>query len=325
MNSKDTLNSPKEQTKSINEMFKGLKCDFFIQRIFALFARKKLLELIKYNKQLQKMMNININDYKIYHEMFTSIELEIEPNKQGIHGEFIRIKDEDKKYYHIYFNNNKKEEIKRYELNKDDDDIVSKINVIIDHQVTSFSELFRISTCTSIKFKKFYRINITNMNYMFYSTCFLKELDLTNFKTDNVTDMSYMFCGCPVTELNLTKFKTDKVTNMKCMFSGCGQLKELNVTNFNTNNVIDMSAMFCGCKSLKQLNLANFNTNNVKEMYNMFIGCESLKELNLDNFSTNNFTYMANMFSGCTDELKLKIKNKYPNFKNDAYVEYNYN
>ena len=83
--------------------------------------------------------------------------------------------------------------------------------------------------------------------------------------------------------------------------------------------------MFCGCKSLKELNISNFNTNNVKNMYNMFIGCESLKELNLDNFSTNNFTYMANMFSGCTDELKLKIKNKYPNFKNDAYLEYNYN
>ena len=34
MNQKDTLNSTKEQTRSNNEMFKGLKCDFFIKNIF---------------------------------------------------------------------------------------------------------------------------------------------------------------------------------------------------------------------------------------------------------------------------------------------------
>ena len=325
MDPKDKLSNTKDQSNSINSsnMFRGLKTAYFIKNILNLLSRKKLLELIKCNKHLQKLMDVNLNNYKIYHEIYTSIELEVEANKEGMYGKFINIKDEDKKYYHIYFNDNKKEEIKRYELNKDDN--VSKINIIIDHQVKSFSELFKYCLCTSIKFKKFYRTNITDMNYMFYSTCFLKELDLTNFNTDSVTDMSYMFCGCPVTELNLTKFKTDKVTNMKCMFSGCTKLKELNVTNFNTNNVTNMSSMFCGCSSLKELNLANFNTDNVTRMEYMFIKCSSLKELNLDNFNIDNVIFMGYMFSGCTDELKLKIKNKYPNFKNDAYLEYNYN
>ena len=322
MNPKDTPNSTKEQTRSNNEMFKGLKCDFFIKNIFVLLADKKLLELIKCNKKLQKIMDVNINNYKIYHEIYTSIELEMTLQKER-YGKFINIKDEDKKYYHIYFNNNKKEEIKRYELNNDDN--VSKIDIIIDYQVKSFAELFRYCHCASIKFNKFYRTNVTDMNYMFYSACFLSEIDLTNFNTDNVTDMSYMFCGCPVTELNLTKFKTDKVTNMKCMFSGCEKLKELNLSNFNTNNVRDMSAMFTGCSLLKELNLSNFSTNNVRDMSYMFIKCESLKELNLDNFNTNNVIHMTYMFSGCTNELKLKIKSKYPIFDNNAYMEYNYN
>ena len=167
MNSKDTLNSPKEQTKSINEMFKGLKCDFFIQKIFAHFERKKLLELIKCNKQLQKMMNININDYKIYHEMFTSIELEMEPNKYGAYGEFIRIKDEDKKYYHIYFNNNIKKEIKRQCVNENEK--IKIIKIIIDYPVNSFMNLFKeCELIESIKFTKFNRNNITNMNSLFF-------------------------------------------------------------------------------------------------------------------------------------------------------------
>ena len=325
MDSKDTQGETKEQLKSINSnnKLRELKSDFFIKILLNLLSRKTLLELIKCNKYMQKMIDININDYKIYHETLSSIELEIIPNKKFA-CEFINIADEDKKYYHIYFNNNKKEEIKRYELNKDVN--VSKINVIIDYPVKSFSKLFEYCTNISIKFNKFYRINITDMNNMFYSCCFLEDLNLTNFITNNVTDMSYMFCGCSkLTELNITNFKTDNVTNMRCMFSGCKDLKELNLTNFNTTNVNVMQSMFCGCESLTELNLANFNTNKVTSMQYMFIKCTSLKELNLTNFNTNNVIIMNYMFSGCNDELKLKIKNQYSNFKDEAFLEYNYN
>ena len=60
------------------------------------------------------------------------------------------------------------------------------------------------------------------MSYMFYNCSSLKELDLSNFNTNNVTNMSYMFFGC-------------------------SSLNELNLFNFNTNNVINISGMFGGC------------------------------------------------------------------------------
>ena len=54
-----------------------------------------------------------------------------------------------------------------------------------------------------------------------------------------------IFSGCSsLKELNLTNFKTDNVENMGWMFSECSSLKELNLTNFNTENVIDMRSMF---------------------------------------------------------------------------------
>ena len=60
--------------------------------------------------------------------------------------------------------------------------------------------------------------------------------------------MSGMFYGCSsLKELNLNNFNTNNVTNMSGMFDGCSSLKELNLINFNTNNVIDMSYMFSGC------------------------------------------------------------------------------
>ena len=79
--------------------------------------------------------------------------------------------------------------------------------------------------------------------------------------------------------------------------------------------------MFSICSSLKELNLFNFNTNNVTNMSFMFSGCSSLKELNLNNFNTNNVTDMSYMFSKCSDELKLKLKSKFNEFKEEAFED----
>ena len=57
--------------------------------------------------------------------------------------------------------------------------------------------------------------------------------------------MSGMFRECSsLKELNLNNFNTNNVTDMRYMFWGCSSLKELNISNFNTNNVTNMSYMF---------------------------------------------------------------------------------
>ena len=76
----------------------------------------------------------------------------------------------------------KKKEIENTSLQTDDN--VSKISIIIDYQIKSFSELFCNCECIeSIKFKKFYRNNVTNMSCMFDGCSKLKELNLNNFNT----------------------------------------------------------------------------------------------------------------------------------------------
>ena len=89
----------------------------------------------------------------------------------------------------------KKKEIKNTSLYIDDS--VSKISIIIDYQIKSFSGLFyNCEYIESIKFKKFYRNNITDLSSMFWGCSSLKELNLNNFNTNNVIDMSSMFYGC---------------------------------------------------------------------------------------------------------------------------------
>ena len=56
-------------------------------------------------------------------------------------------------------------------------------------------------------------------------------------------------------------------------------------------------------------------------MRGMFSECSSLKELNLNNFNTNNVTNMSEMFSKCSDELKLILKSKFNEFKEEAFED----
>ena len=231
MGTKDTTSKVEEQGQSkliiSNNQLRNVKSDYFIQKFFGYMTERKSLETIRYNKSIQKRMYININHYKTFSETKTSIELDIIPMK-GEYGKLINIKEEDKKYFHIYFNDNKKKEIENTSLNKDDN--VSKISIIIDYQIKLFSELFADCECIeSIKFKKFYRNNITNMSGMFCECSSLKELNLDNFNTINVTNMGSMFWGCSsLKELNLNNFNTNNVTNMRCIFGGC--LDELKLT-----------------------------------------------------------------------------------------------
>ena len=191
MEPKGTPSKVEEQGQSklivSNNLLRKLKSDYFIQKFFGYMSKKKSLETIRYNKSIQKRINININHYKAYSEEYSAIELDIIPMK-GKYGKFIDIEKEDKKYFHIYFNDNKKKEIEITSLNTYDN--VSKISINIDYQIKSFSELFYYCKCESIKFKKFYRNNITNMDSMFYGCSSLKELNLNNFNTNIVTNMS---------------------------------------------------------------------------------------------------------------------------------------
>ena len=143
MEPKDTTSKVEEQGQSklivSNNQIKKVKSHYIIQLIFEYMTERKYLETIRYNKSIQKRINININHYKAYSEEYSSIELDIIP-KKGEYGSFININEEDKKYIHIYFNDNKKKEIENTSFNKNDN--VSKISIIIDYQIKSFSELF---------------------------------------------------------------------------------------------------------------------------------------------------------------------------------------
>ena len=162
------------KNKSI-DLLGSIKSNFFLRIIFNHLQKNRFLEIIKYNKEKQNILCLNINDYKNYSEDFTPIEIEIKPI-QNKNGKFINITNkEEESYFHIYFNDDEKE-IKRYNLTQDDK--ITKIKIIIDYQITSFYRLFDFCNCLeSISFIKFNRNNINDMSNMFSYCRTLKEIN----------------------------------------------------------------------------------------------------------------------------------------------------
>ena len=110
------MNSRNISKKAQTNDFDNLKSNFILRKIFDIIKEIKSLSIMRYNKKLQKRLNISIDNYKKYSQLYSSIEIELKFSDDK-YGEFINISDKDKEYYHIYFDNSN-EEIKRNKLKK---------------------------------------------------------------------------------------------------------------------------------------------------------------------------------------------------------------
>ena len=133
--------------------------------------------------------------------------------------------------------------------------------------------------------------------------------------------MAYLFADCSsLTSLDLTNFDTMNVNQMSYMFKGCSGLNSLNISNFNTSKVSSMGFMFNDCKNLTSLDLSNFNTKSlISDTYTwtgihyIFDGCSSLSYINLKNAKPPTppgdyiFTDTPDNLVVCTDERKWGI------------------
>ena len=172
----------------------------------------------------------------------------------------------------------------------------------------SKSDEQKIKNILDLDLSNFDTSKVTNMSYMFFSMSNLTSLNLSNFDTSKVTNMVDMFASIRnLTTLDLSNFDTSRVTNMSAMFSGMSSLTSLNLSSFDTSMVTNMLSMFSGMSSLTSLNISNIDTSQVTDMRWMFHNMSSLTTLNLSNFDTSNVTNMYCMFSGMSNLTTLNL------------------
>lgn len=155
--------------------------------------------------------------------------------------------------------------------------------------------------------------HFTKMDNMFYECRNLTHLDLTGWNTSNVTSTRFMFYrtgfNCPSFTLDISNFNTSKVTEMTSMFNYLSPgVKELDLSHFDTSNVTKMSSMFAESK-LQKINLKNWNTEKVTTMMNLFSFCRELIEADLSSFKISPDTNISRMFYYCQKLQKIDIRN----------------
>ena len=221
--------------------------------------------LIDYLEVLTKKLEINAN--------LVNINLTPLKKENNIVCEYdIKKGKDDKEDYLNQRIINSFEEAKRNrswikEGTNNENEIKKNCELYLDNNKIDFSYKYEFPKDGKYTIQIIIKKPLSNTNHMFFTLKKLTSLDLSNFNTNNVKDMSDMFSECSsLTSLNLSNFNTNNVKDMSSMFYYCSSLTFLDLSNFNTSNVKDMKSMFSECSSLTCLNLSNFNTNNVQDM-----------------------------------------------------------
>ena len=97
-------------------------------------------------------------------------------------------------------------------------------------------------------------INAVTCKRFFYNFTHLTNIEnLNKLETGNVTTMNEMFRQTEVSDLDLKNFDTSKVRDMSFMFCQNNALKELNLRSFDTSNVERMTYMFTNCTAIEKI------------------------------------------------------------------------
>ena len=97
----------KSEKKSKIDLFSQIKSVFILKKLYDIIETKKL-SIVKYNKNIQNRINVNIKKYKEYLEIYSTIEIEIILIKNK-YDDFININENEKLYYHTYINDSEVE------------------------------------------------------------------------------------------------------------------------------------------------------------------------------------------------------------------------
>ena len=220
-------------------MLNRIRCKYILNTIMKKMIKdKKCLELIRFNKQYQNLLDISLNDYKTFYNI--KIELYLIPKEQLKDGKNIFISTYKKAYTHIFFDNNKDEVDQNY-ITKNDN--INKITIKIEKKAKVLCAMF------------------------YYCYC-IKEINFLEFWEGTIINAMSMFFGCiNLTKINLSNFKADKLAVMDLMFSNCSSLKNLDISCLNITDNSSIIEMFENCSDQLIIKILKQNKNIKKEAF----------------------------------------------------------
>ena len=250
-------------------------------------------------KYIFNLFKIIFNDYKLY--------------TNYIHIENI---DNIDKFFNSHYNIVKKTElILKYKIF---DDKIEKIKLFDKNFIENNKDIcyIVINNGENKELCEYFYLNNINKEKV-------KEIIVKLIKKDEkiLTDMSYIFHECTflISLEDISNWKTNNVTNFSHAFHGCTSLDKLpkKISQWNTSKVKDMSYLFYFCSSLNEIpdDLKKWDYSKVENMDYMFYGCGiiSMPEINTSNAKSKNNIFFENM----------KVKFKSTNASEDILLPLN--
>ena len=203
---------------------------------------------------------------------------------------------------------NGKEKIENpWDIGEDRNNITLKFNEEIDDCKEMFSFLENI---IEVDLSNFDTSHVTNMSSMFDSCSNLENVNVSNLNTSLVKDMYSLFYGCfNLKSIDLPNFDFSKVTSMAFILCDCSKLENLNLSYINTSSVENMEFLFYGCSNLKSIDLSYFDFSKVTTIYVMFYECSKLENIDLSHMNTSLIENMKFLFYHCSNLKSIDLSN----------------
>jgi len=131
---------------------------------------------------------------------------------------------------------------------------IKESEIYINNEKISFNYYYKFPESGQYIIKYKFNKLLNSTFCLFYDCSSFESLDLSNFNTNNIKNMAYMFGRCiNLKLLDLTNFNTENTTTMQGLFYYCNSLALLDLSSFNTQSVINMEEMSEGCTSIISL------------------------------------------------------------------------
>jgi LPXTG-motif cell wall-anchored protein len=147
---------------------------------------------------------------------------------------------------------------------------------------------------------------VDDMTAMFKDASSLEHLDLSQWDTGKVDRVQNMFNGATaLATLDVSTWDTGKFENTTRMFANTPSLSSLDLSGWDTGGIDIMAAMFENASGLTRLNITDWDTGRVYDMNHLFAGMTSLQQLDLSEWDMGKVMYLTDMFAETTSLWKL--------------------
>ena len=72
-------NNKENESAKQNPIIDNIKSRYILSKIYENMTKKKKLEIVKYNKRMQNRLNLDVKDYKQYHQQYFHINQNLKP------------------------------------------------------------------------------------------------------------------------------------------------------------------------------------------------------------------------------------------------------